>query len=187
MTLMAVWTVFVSCVYSAWAEVTPVTSQLKKDRKDRRIVGVIQASPAQVWGWTRRPPRRHSCGTDSRRSPAGEAPCPAASVCSTALQTCGRTTEPTPSSASRSLKHNEGEKAERRVFEDESRSASGELWLTVAEQPDDFGHVRVVFIVSLDEDVLAGVDDHGPRETLHTDGQRAGAQREQEANAGISQ
>lgn len=41
--------------------------------------------------------------------------------------------------------------------------------LTIAEQPHHSGHVRVVFIISFDEDVLAGVDDGGPRETLHAD------------------
>lgn len=141
---------------------------------ERRIVGVDPAegggpSPAPVWGWTRRSPRRRSCGPDSRRSPAGEAPCPAASVCSAALQTRGRTTEPPPSSASRSLKHSDGEK---RLSAESLRSSPAEnrLRLTVSEQPDDSGHIWVVFIVSLDEDVLAGVDDGGPRETLHTDG-----------------
>lgn len=64
-------------------------------------------SPAQVWGWTLRWPRRHSCDPHSRRSPEGEALCPAASACSKALQTHGRTTEPPPSSASRSLKYSE--------------------------------------------------------------------------------
>lgn len=60
MTLMSGWTVFVSCVYSAWAEVPPETSQLKKDtqnRKDRRIVGVIQAES-----------ERHLHGSEDGRS-----------------------------------------------------------------------------------------------------------------------
>ena len=64
---------------------------------------------------------------------------------------------------------------QRRVLEDES-SETSVTSLTVTEQFDHFGHVRVVFIVPLDQDVLAGADDGRPRETLHTDGQRAEAQ-----------
>lgn len=44
--------------------------------------------------------------------------------------------------------------------------------LTVSKQPEDFGHVRVVLIVALNEDVLARGDDRGPGETFNTDGQR---------------
>lgn len=47
--------------------------------------------------------------------------------------------------------------------------------LTVAKQPQHSGHIGVVFIIALDEDVLAGVDEGGPGETLHPDGQRAGS------------
>lgn len=71
------------------------------------------------------------------------------------------------------------------MFSVESSRTSGakrpsENRLTVTEQFDHFGHVRVVFIVPLDQDVLAGFDDGRPRETLHTDGQRAEAQTDTE-------
>ncbi|KAF3835800.1 hypothetical protein F7725_028358 [Dissostichus mawsoni] len=41
-------------------------------------------------------------------------------------------------------------------------------------RPDDFGHVWVVFIVSLYEDVLASFNDSDPGETLHTNGRIQG-------------
>jgi len=47
------------------------------------------------------------------------------------------------------------------------------LGLTVTKQPDDFGHVRAVFVLSFYEDVLADLDDGATWETLHADGQRA--------------
>lgn len=46
--------------------------------------------------------------------------------------------------------------------------------LTAPEQPDDSGHIRVFFIVSLNEDVLSGSDDDGLRDSLHPDVQAAG-------------
>ena len=48
--------------------------------------------------------------------------------------------------------------------------------LTVAKQPDNSGHVRVVLVLPLDEDVLAGVDDDGPWQTIHADVQGAETQ-----------
>lgn len=56
--------------------------------------------------------------------------------------------------------------AQRWVFED---SENENLRLTVSKQPDDFGYVGVVFITALNEDVLAGADDGGPRKTLYAD------------------
>ena len=47
------------------------------------------------------------------------------------------------------------------------------MGLTVSEKLRDFGHIRVVLVLSLDEDILTGVYDRGTRQSLDTNVQRA--------------
>lgn len=54
--------------------------------------------------------------------------------------------------------------------------------LTISKQSDDLGHIRVVFIVSFDEDVLTYVNDRSLRETVHVDGQRSAMDTKQKTN-----